>query len=334
MNEQELRDLITDLARPVGPSGTEPQMQAALLDRVRDVADEVFVDVLGNGVAVKRGDGPHVLLAAHADELGVMVIHIEDNGFLRLISVGDVDPHCLPGRIVRFTNGTVGVVGAEAQVKREELGFEHLYVDIGAESGAEARERAFVGLEGVVDEPVREVAPHRLAGRALDNRAGCAIAIAAFRSAAAAGRRVSLVFTAQQELGARGARTAAYRLRPDLALVIDAAPCGDTPGAERMELKLGAGPAVKIVDATAVVPARVKDHLLDAGKRLGLAIQYEVWPRGRSDAGALQAAAGGVAVGGISYPARYMGTPAVMIDLRDVAACARLAAEAVTSYPG
>ncbi|MCL6549274.1 MAG: peptidase M42, partial [Alicyclobacillus sp.] len=188
------------------------------------------------------------------------------------------------------------------------------------DSGESARSQLRIGTSGVVLEPVQMLGEHRMAGRALDNRVGCAIAIHAFKEAAREGHNLSLVFTAQQAVGARGARTAAFRLQPDLALVIDAAAAGDMPEASRMALNLGAGPALKVLDATAIVAKDVKDLLLGAAEEAGVNVQYEVWPNGLTDAGAVQLSAAGVRIGGISYPARYVGGPSTMVDLRDVEA--------------
>lgn len=324
-----MRDLITKLATLIAPSGTEARIQETLLELVRDVADEVKVDTLGNGIARKQGRGPHVMLAAHADEVGVMVIHIEDDGFLRIISIGEVNAHTLIGRHVVFTNGTIGMIGVESKVKLQDITFDHLYVDIAADSKEIARQKVRIGISGVVIEPVVPLDTHRLIGRALDNRAGCAIAIEAFRQAAVEGYQVSLVFTAQQEVGARGAKTATYQLKPDLAIVIDAAPAGDMPSAERMELKLGAGPAIKIVDATAIVPLKVKDALIESAASAGVCVQYEVWPRGFTDTGAVHLSVSGIPVGGVSYPARYVGGPSTMVDVRDIEGAVKVVVEAI-----
>jgi tetrahedral aminopeptidase len=328
----DLKDLILKLTTLIAPSGSEKGIQETLLDLVKDVSDEVFVDTLGNGVAVKRGQGPHVMLSAHADEVGVMVIHIEDNGFLRVIPVGQVKPATLIGRHVQFTDGVVGIVGVESKVKLQEVNFDSLYIDIAANDAASAAKKVKIGSEAVVIEPVVALDEHHLAGRALDNRAGCAIAISAFRTAAEAGRNVSLVFTAQQTVGARGAKTVAFRLQPDLALVIDAVPAGDMPKAPRMSVTLGKGPAIKIMDGTAIVPLAVKSYLIQQAEQLGLTVQYEVWPGGLSDAGSIHQSADGILMGGISYPARYVGGPSTLIDLRDVEAALQLTSVAVLNY--
>lgn len=328
-----MKEFIESLCRYVAPSGSERPLQEALLEHVREAADEAWVDTLGNGIATKQGTGPHVLLAAHADEAGVMVVDIDENGFLRLIAVGDVSPLRLVGRHVTLTTGVTGVVGVEAKVNEADLGFEHLYLDIGAGSLAEAKEKARIGDTGVVAEPLVALGEKRLAGRALDNRVGCAIAIKAFLQLAAAGRHVTVAFTAQQVVGARGAHTVAFRTMPEYALVIDAVPAGDMPDAKRMAVTLGDGPAIKVMDGTAIVPLAVKDHLTAAAAQLGLSPQFEVWPRSLTDAGALQLTRAGTLVGGISYPARYVGGPSTVIDLDDVDKTLQLVVQAAQSLP-
>ncbi|MCL6515556.1 MAG: peptidase M42 [Alicyclobacillus sp.] len=322
---------ILHWAEVVAPSGSEGQVREALLGAIRAAADTVRVDALGNAIATKAGEGKHVVLVAHADEPGVMAIHADEQGFLRLIAIGDVPAEALVGRMVQFTNGVTGVVGVESRVKPQDVGFEHLFVDVGAASQAEAQRLVPLGTAGVVQSPVVEMGPHRLAGRALDNRAGCAVAAEAFLRLAAMGRKVSVVFTAQQAVGSRGAGTAAYQLEPDLAIVVDAAPAGDMPEAPRMALRLGQGPALKVMDGTAVVPLDVKHHLEESARRAGVEIQYEVWPRGQSDAGAVQLSQAGVKVGGVSYPARRSGMMQV-IDLRDLDAAVRWVVAAAASW--
>ncbi|MCL6632873.1 MAG: peptidase M42 [Alicyclobacillus herbarius] len=319
-----LKEQIERLCTYVAPSGAERELQEALLDLVRDIADEVWMDTLGNGIARKHGSGPHVMLTAHADETGVMVIHVDDDGFLRLISIGALEAQELIGRRVEFVGGLTGVVQVETKVDIEHVGFDHLYVDIGAENRDEALQKVKIGLSGVVVDPVVSLTRYRLAGRALDNRVGCAVAASAFRALAANGRNVSVVFTAQGAVGARGARPAAVQLEPDLAFVVDAAPAGDAPGCRRMELKLGQGPAIKVMDGTSIIPLDLKRRMETVAEKNGIPLQYEVWPRGVSEAGSVQLAMAGIPTAGISYPARYVGAVSTVVDLRDAEAAVRL----------
>lgn len=327
-----MKDLIFELAQLVAPSGAEGSLAEHLLSHVKEQADEAYVDTLGNAIAVKNGSGPHVSLVAHMDEIGLMVIHIEDNGFLRVISVGSASATSFIGQPFVFSNGVRGVVEASPKVKLTDLGYDDLFIDIGATSREEAEERVFIGLSGVIDAPVQTLTENRIAGRALDNRVGCAIALEAFRTLAQAGRHVSVVFTAQETVGARGALTATVKLQPDLALIVGAAPACDSPDAPRMDLKLGAGPAIKVMDGTAIVPLSVKHHLEESAKRAEVSVQYEVWPRGLSDAGAVQRSVHGIRVGGVSYPARYTGRTISQVDLQDADNALKLVIEAAKSF--
>lgn len=327
-----MKELILRLAMEVAPSGTERAFATVLLNEVNDVADDVRVDTLGNAIARKRGDGPHILLAAHADEPGVMVIDIADDGFLRLIAIGQLSPTLLINRQIRFTNGVVGLVGVEEKVKLGDVTYDHLYVDIGASNGEEAQERVFVGLSGTVIGDVQDLSPTRIVGRALDNRVGCAIALSAFRALAEAGRNVSVVFTAQNAVGGRGAHTAAYQLQPDLAIVIDAALASDVPDGKRTALSLGKGPAIKIMDGTAIVPLDVKNLLQKTAETAAIPYQNEVWPGGRSDAGAVQLSVDGIRIGGVAFPARGVGQFESVVDLDDAKATLTLVVEAAKAF--
>ncbi|WAH35121.1 zinc-binding metallopeptidase family protein [Alicyclobacillus dauci] len=327
-----MKELILKLAKEIAPSGSERAFQSQLLAEVQDVADNVHVDTLGNGIARKNGEGPHIMLAAHADEPGVMVVDIDDEGFLRLIAVGNLDPKHLLHRQVAFTNGVRGSIELEEKVKVADATYDHLFVDIGATSKEDALGRVYIGLAGVVVNDVTELGERKLVGRALDNRVGCAVAIQAFRELAAANRNVTLVFTAQSVVGARGARTAAYQIAPDLALIIDAAPASDVPDGKRTSLKLGGGPAVKIMDGTAIVPIDVKDHLIETAKKANLTVQYEVWPGGQSDVGSVQLSVDGIRIGGVSYPARYVGSTQTVVDLQDVEQVLQLTVAAAKTF--
>ncbi|GLV12605.1 aminopeptidase [Alicyclobacillus hesperidum] len=326
-----MKEWIVRLAGEIAPSGSEGRIASVLLDAVQDLADETHMDALGNAIATKHGDGPHVMIAAHMDEPGVMVIDIDDNGYLRVIPTGGLTASETAFRQVTFTNGTIGLVCLEDGEKRPEQ-FDQLYIDIGAKHRQEAESRAFIGLSGVIGGSVTEVGNGRLLGRALDNRVGCAIALQAFRDLAQRGLHVSVVFTAQNAPGARAAQAAAFALEPDLAIVVDATPASDVPGGKRTALQLGAGPAFKVMDAGTVAPLAVKQLVEDTAHALGITLQYEVWPSGRSDTGAIQLTRAGILAAGISYPVHTAGAAEAMVDLADVEATLRLLVASVQAY--
>ncbi|WP_067618544.1 peptidase M42 [Alicyclobacillus acidiphilus] len=326
-----MKELIFRLAMEIAPSGSERPLAEALIGELATAADEVHIDVLGNAIATKQGYGPHMMLVAHMDEPGVMVIDIDDDGFLRLIPIGNLTASELVGRQVNFVNGTVGLIQSEVDLKSTES-YDHLFVDIGANSREAALEKVYIGLAGAVGAEIQELTETKLVGRALDNRVGCAIVVQAFQELANAGRRVTAVFTAQSEPGARAAQAAAYQVRPDLGIVIDAALASDVPKGKGTSLRIGAGPAIKIMDATTIVPAEVKNLFQLTAERLGIAYQHEVWPKGRTDVGAVQLMGSGVRVGGLSYPARYVGHCETVVDLTDADSVCRLAVASAMAF--
>ncbi|QRF23360.1 M42 family peptidase [Alicyclobacillus sp. TC] len=327
-----MKNIIKQWSEMVIPAGSEAAHLPSVLATFKDIADSTEIDRLGNGIVRKNGVGPHVALVAHIDEPGIMVNHIEENGFLRFLTIGSLEAKQLIGQHVRFTNQTRGIIGCEMKDANTSLSVDDLYIDLGVDSAEEAYHLAPIGISAVLDVPFAELGEHRLSGRALDNRAGCVAAADAFRQLADEGRQVTLVFSAQSVVGARGAKTAAFALQPDLVLVIDSAPAGDMPKAKRMDLRLGHGPALKIMDGTVITPLRVKNVLQDAAETLGINIQHEVWPGGQSDAGQIHLSQAGLMVGGLSIPTRYTGQLSQVIDVRDVESLVKWAVAAANQW--
>lgn len=322
-----MKEQIIKLAEFPAPAGSEGKLAEHLLTLAKDNADETYIDALGNVIARKNGSGPHVLLTAHMDEPGIVIMHIEEKGFSRFVITGALAPNQLVGRQVLFTNGVRGVIQAEDS--KEPPTLDKLYIDIGADSEKAAKEQVYIGLAGVIPDNVIELGNELLSGRALDNRVGCAIALEVFKQVAKAGRAITLAFTAQETVGSRGAKVVAHEVQPDWALVIDGVAAGDAPGAKRMEVKLGAGPAIKVMDKTALVPISIKNHLVESAKAESIEIQFEVWPEGSSDIGAIQRSRGGIAIGGISYPTRYADSTNPTVHQGDIDACVKLAVKAI-----
>jgi putative aminopeptidase FrvX len=322
------RDTILRWCRPLAPAGAERELQEALLNEVRGVAEKAYIDRLGNVLAHHPGKGPHVMLCAHVDEPGLMVMDIEDSGCLRVVALGAEQPQRWIGRQLRFINGVVGIIGAEESTKPAEIDISHLFVDIGANSKQEALERVYIGLVGVLGDDAIAVTPHRIAGRAVQSRIGCAVALTVFRMAAEAGLHVSVAFTAQKTVGSRGVRTAIRQLEPDLVWVIETAPAADMPGAGRRELRLGQGPALRVMDRSMILPLPVQRGLERIAQDEGIPLQYALLPRNSSDAGAAHAISSAV-VAGISCPVRQLSEESALADVSDADRTAALTLAAV-----
>lgn len=315
--------LQKELAAIPGVSGGEGDIIARLAELVRPLADTVTVDTLGNLIAHKKGPGPRLLVSAHADTAGLLITHIDPRGFLRFGLVGAVRVETLPGARVLLPGGVRGVCCLEGK----EAKAERMFIDIGAVSRAEAEARVKIGDRACfAGETLREgslvVSPH------LGGRAGCVILLEALARLKKPAYDLHIVFSVQQEVGLRGARTAAFAVEPALALSVDVTEAGDVPGGAG-ELKLGGGPAIKLLDKSAVCHPRAIAWLEAAAKNAQLPAQREVAPDGMSDAGALVVSRGGVVTGGVSLPVRYRYSPVETAHMGDMEQAARLLAAAL-----
>jgi tetrahedral aminopeptidase len=330
-----MKELIMQLSEAVGPAGQEENVRALLKSLVEPYADEVREDVLGNLIATKKGTGAnrqHFLLVAHMDEPGLIVTHVDGNGFLRVALIGNHEAAYLVGRRVLFANGAVGVVGTHHVSDAGDVTANGLFLDIGASSKEEALERVSVGDSCVPMQHAFELAPGKVVGKALDNRVGCAVAVEVLKRLDAPEHDISVAFVVQGVVGQRGVKPAAYGVQPDFGLVLGAVHTGDTPGGASIEIALGDGVSVKILDHTVIVPPRIKNFLIDQAEAADIAYQLEVFPDGVTEAGALLTVREGVPTGALSIPVRFTGTGSEMVDLRDVEAAAALTVRALTNY--
>lgn len=313
--------LIRRLAEAWGPSGYEHQVRELIRAEVEPLADELWVDPLGNLIArIGQGD-LRVMTAAHMDEIGLIVSHIDRQGFARFSPIGTLFPASLLGARVRFENGVVATVGVEHQfTKRRELpATDGFYLDIstGANGGAEVQVGDPAAFEGTL-----LARGERLIGKSLDDRLCCALQIEAMRRVKAEGtpHSVYFVFTVQEEVGSRGARTASHAVEPHLGLALDVTSTGDQPHGKRNAVALGAGVAIKTRDTGLIVPAAVKKLLAQRAEENGIPYQFEVLEGGSTDGRMIQLAHGGVPTGVLSVPVRYVHTPSETVDRRDAQA--------------
>ncbi|KEO83747.1 M42 family metallopeptidase [Tumebacillus flagellatus] len=328
-----MKELLTRLSEACGPWGREEKVREILKAAVEPYADDIQVDVLGNLIVTKKGTGDsrkQLLLVAHMDEEGLLVNHIEDNGYLRI--QGQLEPAYLVGQRIEFPNGTIGIVHAESAGSPGDLTFFGLFVDIGATTAEQAKQRVRLGDIGTLSHTVLELTENKLVGKAMDNRAGCAAAVEVLKNLGSQAHDVTVVFSTQDGVGNRGIKPAGFGLEPDFALVLDTVRTGDTPGAGRLEVKLGDGVAVKLIDKNYIVPPRVKHFLFDLAEANNIPYQLEVLQEGSNDAGALLTLRDGVPTGGLSIPVRYSNTTSEMVDLHDVQAAADLALQTLTNY--
>ena len=315
-------DLIRSLVEAFGPSGFEDRLRDIIRPGVEPYADEVTVDAMGNLIARKRPSGNaanplKVMIAAHMDEIGVMVTHITDKGFLRFTNIGGVFPHTLQGGRVRFANGTVGIIGSD---RIDDMATVHPlnkhFIDVGASSREDCPVR--VGDPAHFDRPLATRGNH-LTAKSMDDRIGCYVAIETLkRLPAVVDHDLYFVFSVQEEVGTRGAEASANRILPDIGIAIDVTRTGDVPETRPMDVRLGDGPAIKVKDSGMIAHAGLVRLMRRRAEEAGIAHQLEVLEGGTTDAMPIQLAGPGSAAGCVSIPCRYIHTPSETVDARDV----------------
>ncbi|MBE6554931.1 MAG: M42 family metallopeptidase [Ruminococcaceae bacterium] len=310
-------------------SGREHGIREVLKELMAPLCDEITVDAMGNLICLKKGSAAapaKVMLAAHMDEIGFIVNFIDDNGFLRVAPIGGISYTAAAFCPVEFENGTRGVLAVDADKKAGDvLRPEHCYVDIGARSRAAAEKKVKIGDCCALLPSITRLQGGRVAGRPLDDRAGCAVLVEIARRMAAPADDIYYVFSVQEEVGCRGARPAAYSIAPDLALIFDVTATGDVPSAKPMAVKLGAGVAIKIKDSSVICHTELVEELIEAARAEKIAAQCEILTFGGTDTSAVQMTGFGCRAGALSIPCRYIHTGSEMIDLADLEAAVALA---------
>lgn len=335
-------EFLTRLLDAPGPSGFEARAARVWREEAEKFAAEVTADVSGNSVATVNGGGSsRVMLAGHIDEIGLMITHVDEDGYLYVEGIGGWDPQVLVGQRVRLLSrqgDVLGVIGKKpihllkAEEKEKASKIKDLWVDIGASDREAAQARGIrVGDPAVIDAPMVELGGDLIASRAIDNRIGAFVVLEALRDLAddPPAASVSAVATSQEEIGysGGGARTSAYRLEPDVALVVDVTFATDAPGMEKKELgehKLGGGPVLSRGSAAHPV---VFERLVEVAEREGIPFTIAAHARfTATDADAIYLSRTGVATGLISVPNRYMHSPNEVVSRSDLEHAARLIA--------
>lgn len=325
-----MKELIRKLVEAWGPSGYEHQVRKLIQQEVAELADEIAVDPLGNLVCRVGKGGAKVMVAAHMDEIGMMVTYQEKNsGYLRFTNIGGLLQTTLMGSRVYFEDGTMGVLGAPDMFGASRTtapALDEFYIDVDDGNG---KSSVGPGSPAAFWRPL-EARGSRLIAKSMDDRIGCVVAIEAMRKLKTNRKKLAnevyFVFTVQEEVGLRGARTAAFGVEPDLGIALDVTSTGDTIKNEKMVVKLGGGAAIKVHDAGLIVPPAVWHWMENAAQAASIPYQLELLTLGTTDAAGMQAARAGVPSGCISIPTRYLHTTSETVDTRDVEACVNLLA--------
>lgn len=330
-------DLLERLCQAPGIASREDAVRDVVKDEITPLVDEVRVDALGNLIATRNGKGPRIMIAAHLDEIGFVVKHIGDEGFIRIQPVGGFDPRVLAAqRVVLHTRKSESVPGVlqsgtkpihlQAAGDTKELKLEDLFIDTGLPA-SDVKDKISIGDMVTLDRETTQMGGS-VVSKALDDRLGVYVMIEALRAARKGDAEVLAVATTQEEVGLRGAQTAAYNLEPDIAIALDVTLAGDIPGtpSESAVTRLGEGAAIKIFDSSQLPHHAVIETMRTIAESEGIPYQLEVLPRGGTDAGAIQRTRSGVYTGTISIPCRYVHTVNETASIADIEACIQLLA--------
>ncbi len=316
-----MKQLLKILTETFAPSGYEDSVREIILKEVTPLADEVRVDALGSLIVHKKPtktskSSKKIMLAAHMDEIGVIVSHIDKNGFARFTNVGGTFGRYTLGARVRFLNGVTGVVGYDRLEQMDTIvPLNKMYIDVGATSKEDCRVK--VGDVAAFDRTFIEMGD-RLVAKSLDDRAGVVVLIETLRALKSTPNDLYFVFTTQEEVGTRGAGAATFGIDPDLGIAVDVTSTGDTPASIKMAMELGKGPCIKFRDVGMISDPRVVDWMIKAAEKAKIPYQREVLLMGSTDAREIQISRAGVMTGALSIPCRYVHSASEMVDIVDL----------------
>jgi putative aminopeptidase FrvX len=338
-----LAENLEKLSNACGVAGREKEVRELLVKMLKLYADEVTVDRMENVIAIKKGkkNAPKVMLAAHMDEVGLMIKTITKDGFLQFTKMGGIDDRILLAQKVNVNtekNILPGVVGSKPpHIQKEEerkkiFTYDEMFIDIGAENRDDAKAMGVkIGDPVTFDSKFMKIGKDLVLGKAFDNRAGCAVMIEALKILEKTDCTIYAVGTIQEELGLRGAATAAYGIDPDVGIALDVTIAGDVPGVREFDtsVKMGKGPALTVSDSGLITHPKILRWLIDSATENKIDYQLETGLLGTTDAARIALTRQGVPSGTISVPARYIHSPAGLISLKDAQNAAKLAAATI-----
>jgi endoglucanase len=342
-----LAETLEKLSNATGVAGREEEVRDLMKKFLKPYVDEIKEDKLGNVIGIKKGakNAPKVMLAAHMDEIGLLVKTILKEGFLQFTKIGGIDDRILLAQkvIVYTEKGPLhGIIGSKPpHIQKEEERkkvptYDELFIDIGAENQEEAKKMGVkIGDPAVFDIKFAKVGKNIVIGKAFDDRVGCAVMVEAMRLLEKTKCTVYAVGTVQEEVGLRGATTAAFGIYPDVGIALDVTVAGDVPGVKEFEapIKLKKGPSLTIADYGLITHPKVLRLLVDAAEESKIPYQLETGLLGSTDAARISLTKEGVPSGVISIPTRYIHSPAALLSLEDADNAAKLTAAAIQKIP-
>jgi putative aminopeptidase FrvX len=338
-----LSENLEKLSNACGVTGREEEVRNLLIKLMKPYADEITVDKLENLIAIKKGrkGSPRVMIAAHMDEIGLMVKTITKEGFLQFAKMGGIDDRILLAQkvIVHTQKGSLlGVIGSKPpHIQKEEerkkvITYDQLFIDVGAENLEDAKKLGVrVGDPVSFDVKYAKLTSDVVTGKAFDDRVGCAIIIETLKQLKSTDCTLYAVGTVQEEVGLRGAATATFGIDPDVGIALDVTVAGDVPGVREFEtnMKMGKGPVLTVADAGLITHPKVLRLLRDTAEEIKIDYQIETGLPGSTDAARMSMTRQGVPSGTISVATRYIHSPAGILSLKDVEKSAELMVAAI-----
>lgn len=322
--------LLEQLSNARGVSGNETEVREILIDAIKHHVDDYRTDTLGNLIAHKKAKSARgrnrlkVMLAAHMDEIGLMIVHHEANGHLRFSKVGGIDDRVLLSKVVLIGKDKIpGVIGVKPihllkpSERTQVLDADSMTIDIGAKTQEEAQAAVKIGDYATFATQFAEFGEGLVKGKALDDRAGCATLVEILK------RNYPFdifgVFTVQEEVGLRGARTAAYAIEPDFAFALEGTVCDDSPKQKDVSpvTRVGGGPAITFMDHSLIADRRLVDLLIETAKENRIPYQFKAAVAGGTDAGRIHISKAGVPSVAVAVPVRYIHSPVSVLSKRD-----------------
>ncbi len=338
MDEKLLKDVIL----AAGISGYEKEISAIMHAELKKTCDEVKIDSFGNVIARKGKGAKKIMLAAHMDEVGLLVKHITKEGYLHFIKVGGIDDRVLVGQRVVVKSGknnVTGIIGVKPphlqkdEEKKQPVKYEDMCIDIGCKNKEDAQKLVSVADPVIFEPNFGSLNKKLYYGKAIDNRIGC-FALLKIMEKVKAAAEVYAVATTQEEVGLKGARTSSFRVNPDFAIAIDTTCAGDTPNIREVEssIKLGEGAAITVIEASGrgvIVSERIKDLFISSAKENRVKYQIDVVEGGMTDAAMIYMNREGIPTGVLAIPARYVHAPTGVFNIDDVEAAITLGTKIV-----
>jgi len=342
-----VKEILEKLSNAHGVSGSEGSVLSVIKKELKGYVDEIREDAMGNLIAVRRGNKFKVMLAAHMDEIGLMVKYIDDKGFVRFVALGGwYAPTLYNQRVVLHGSKgkCFGVIGGKPphmmddEERKKGVKVDDMFIDVGASNRAEVIQLGIdIGTPVTIDREFTALSNDRVTGKAFDNRAGVVMLIKTLKEVESP-FTIYGVFTVQEEVGLKGARTSAFALDPDCAIATDVTIPGDHPGMEMKDaaVEMGKGPVITIVDSSGrglIANRKVVKWLKDAAEANNIPVQVEVGSGGTTDATAIHLTKGGIPSTTLCIPSRYIHSPVEVLDLRDIEAAVDLLVAALKIKP-